>query len=189
MGFCEVISYSRQSADSSAPRACTCPHATEYTARRINETTSCAVKNAYGWVPRDVTSCRQQSTDSSAPRACICPPATEKVQLERLHSVSGGSSGGMRGWIPPTIIQQISAHEKYRQSLACLIYTSYQLYGLDNSIFMCIPLCTTVVHNTVCSSSDNIPPLPLDNRLVAWHSGRTSVSDGRTFPVLRSTCS
>ena len=26
-------------------------------------------------------------------------------------------------------------------------------------------------------------------RLVAWHSGRTSVSDWRTFPVLRSTCS
>ena len=25
--------------------------------------------------------------------------------------------------------------------------------------------------------------------LVAWHSGRTSVSDWRTFPVLRSTCS
>jgi len=25
-------------------------------------------------------------------------------------------------------------------------------------------------------------------RLVAWHSGRTSVSDWRTFPVLRSTC-
>ena len=26
-------------------------------------------------------------------------------------------------------------------------------------------------------------------RLMAWHSGRTSVSDWRTFPVLRSTCS
>ena len=25
--------------------------------------------------------------------------------------------------------------------------------------------------------------------LVAWHSGRTSVSDRRTFPVLRLTCS
>ena len=25
--------------------------------------------------------------------------------------------------------------------------------------------------------------------LVAWHSGRTSVSSRRTFPVLRSTCS
>jgi len=25
--------------------------------------------------------------------------------------------------------------------------------------------------------------------LVAWHSGRTSVSGWRTFPVLRSTCS
>jgi len=25
--------------------------------------------------------------------------------------------------------------------------------------------------------------------LVAWHSGRTSVSGRRTFPVLRSTCS
>jgi len=27
------------------------------------------------------------------------------------------------------------------------------------------------------------------SRSVAWHSGRTSVSDWRTFPVLRSTCS
>ena len=26
-------------------------------------------------------------------------------------------------------------------------------------------------------------------QLVAWHSGRTSVSGRRTFPVLRSTCS
>ena len=29
----------------------------------------------------------------------------------------------------------------------------------------------------------------LKAKLVAWHSGRTSVSDWRTFPVLRSTCS
>jgi len=28
-----------------------------------------------------------------------------------------------------------------------------------------------------------------DLQLVAWHSGRTSVSGRRTFPVLRSTCS
>jgi len=28
-----------------------------------------------------------------------------------------------------------------------------------------------------------------DSKLVAWHSGRTSVSGRRTFPVLRSTCS
>jgi len=27
------------------------------------------------------------------------------------------------------------------------------------------------------------------HQLVAWHSGRTSVSGRRTFPVLRSTCS
>jgi len=25
--------------------------------------------------------------------------------------------------------------------------------------------------------------------LVGWHSGRTSICDQRTFPVLRSTCS
>jgi len=29
----------------------------------------------------------------------------------------------------------------------------------------------------------------ISHRLVAWHSGRTSVSGRRTFPVLRSTCS
>jgi len=29
----------------------------------------------------------------------------------------------------------------------------------------------------------------LPAKLVAWHSGRTSVSHWRTFPVLRSTCS
>ena len=29
----------------------------------------------------------------------------------------------------------------------------------------------------------------LPSKLVAWHSGRTSVSGRRTFPVLRSTCS
>ena len=30
-------------------------------------------------------------------------------------------------------------------------------------IFVCIPLCTTVVHNAAWSSSDNIPPLPPDD--------------------------
>ena len=30
-------------------------------------------------------------------------------------------------------------------------------------ILECIPLCTNVIHNTVQSSSDNIPPLPPDN--------------------------
>jgi len=30
-------------------------------------------------------------------------------------------------------------------------------------MFVCIPLCTTVVHNTACSSSDNISLLPSDN--------------------------
>jgi len=29
----------------------------------------------------------------------------------------------------------------------------------------------------------------MPDRLVVWHSGRTSVCDLRTFPVLRSTCS
>ena len=29
----------------------------------------------------------------------------------------------------------------------------------------------------------------IENRLVAWHSGRTLVFDRRTCPVLRSTCS
>jgi len=33
-------------------------------------------------------------------------------------------------------------------------------------------------------------PYPLEGEpMVAWHSGRTSVSGRRTFPVLRSTCS
>jgi len=31
--------------------------------------------------------------------------------------------------------------------------------------------------------------LPPQSAAVAWHSGRTSVSGRRTFPVLRSTCS
>jgi len=31
--------------------------------------------------------------------------------------------------------------------------------------------------------------VPVGTTLVAWHSGRTSVSGRRTFPVLRSTCS
>jgi len=29
---------------------------------------------------------------------------------------------------------------------------------------------------------------PITTSLVAWHSGRTSVSDRRTFAVLHSTC-
>jgi len=35
----------------------------------------------------------------------------------------------------------------------------------------------------VCDYCDNTC------KLVAWHSGRTSVSGRRTFPVLRATCS
>jgi len=41
-------------------------------------------------------------------------------------------------------------------------------------------------HYTRCSTSAG---QLLRSWLVAWHSGRTSVSDWRTFPVLRSTCS
>ena len=37
--------------------------------------------------------------------------------------------------------------------------------------------------------TDGIDCSSLPCALVAWHSGRTSVSDWRTFPVLRSTCS
>ena len=37
--------------------------------------------------------------------------------------------------------------------------------------------------NSICRNSVRLP------ELVAWHSGRTLVSDRRTFPVLRSTCS
>jgi len=41
-------------------------------------------------------------------------------------------------------------------------------------------------------STTVVIPSDLDNPsflwLVAWHSGRTSVSDRRTFAVLRSTC-
>ena len=35
----------------------------------------------------------------------------------------------------------------------------------------------------------NLTEVLCELQLVAWHSGRTSVSDWRTFPVLRSTCS
>jgi len=35
---------------------------------------------------------------------------------------SGGSRGGIKWVIPPTSIQQFFAHEKNRQSLACVIY-------------------------------------------------------------------
>jgi len=41
----------------------------------------------------------------------------------------------------------------------------------------------------VSHSSDVCTCLQSAIQLVAWHSGRTSVSDWRTFPVLRSTCS
>ena len=44
-------------------------------------------------------------------------------------------------------------------------------------------LCFTGVR--LRRSSNSVDPA----LLVAWHSGRTSVSDWRTVPVLRSTCS
>jgi len=33
------------------------------------------------------------------------------------------------------------------------------------------------------------PTISVKALVVAWHSGRTSVCDWQTFPVLRSTCS
>ena len=43
-------------------------------------------------------------------------------------------------------------------------------------VYMCVYTCARYVLSTY-------------GGLVAWHSGRTSVSGRRTFPVLRSTCS
>ena len=40
-----------------------------------------------------------------------------------------------------------------------------------------------------CQSSNNVDLVVGKLGLVAWHSGRTSVSGRGTFPVLRSTCS
>ena len=43
--------------------------------------------------------------------------------------------------------------------------------------------------NLQCTSQQESKYNVHKNRLVAWHSGRMSVSGRRTFPVLRSTCS
>jgi len=57
-----------------------------------------------------------------------------------------------------------------------------------------LPMSTDSRHaHTTCTAAeiekvDNLAHCVYD-RLVAWHSGRTSVSGRRTFPVLRSTCS
>jgi len=54
---------------------------------------------------------------------------------------------------------------------------------------------SVTVFTTQIFSSDNLNIGRLHvsywywRKLVAWHSGKTSVSDWRTFPVLRSTCS
>ena len=47
---------------------------------------------------------------------------------------------------------------------------------------MCIPLCTTVVHNTAQSSSDNIPPFTVGERCVVF--GKSELPAGIYFAVI-----
>ena len=51
------------------------------------------------------------------------------------------------------------------------------------------PMASRVVSYRIVLNEEIASLSPITNQLVAWHSSRTSVSDWRTFPVLRSTCS
>jgi len=50
-------------------------------------------------------------------------------------------------------------------------------------------ISTTAIQLTPSLPSYTTYHLSTDDLVVVWHSGRTSVSGRRTFPVLRSTCS
>ena len=83
------------------------------------------------------------------------------------------------------------------------VYRGSSEYEVPQSRLYClcinVALCSTAVVYLSCDTKkfhDNESTHILHNfwtsthrELVAWHSGRTSVSDWRTFPVLRSTCS
>ena len=63
-----------------------------------------------------------------------------------------------------------------------LLLTNSLAYASDR-LLICKP--SSERQNSVC----NVCAFLLQLRLVAWHSGRTSVFGRRTFSVLRSTCS
>jgi len=63
-------------------------------------------------------------------------------------------------------------------------------YHVEMWPFLSITRLIIIILNVISSEISPSPPncaTVAYNWLVAWHSGRTSVSDRRTFAVLRST--
>jgi len=66
-------------------------------------------------------------------------------------------------------------------------FLAWMLFSTSHTLcFKEIQLSTEI---RVLTSGTHLSGGQLVGQLVAWHSGRTSVSGRRTFPVLRSTCS
>ena len=93
--------------------------------------------------------------------------------LQLLLSLLSGSWSRRRSstwsWLP-------AAWGRHLQSTGCVC-----------CCFVC-PMSPTHVLSAELRAYKRLPHTA-HTKLVAWHSGRTSVSDWRTFPVLRSTCS
>ena len=68
-----------------------------------------------------------------------------------------------------------------------LTFDQFDLENATNCRFDYVAVSTICVISVVVVTFISAPTRP--GKLVAWHSGRTSVSGRRTFPVLRSTCS
>jgi len=98
------------------------------------------------------------------------------------------------GWLVGAILQCVFIPPQAVHRGGCLHYVPSPRANMDSSAGRASPLHT-------CNSGGIIRPRAVFSclalffncqigcvvRLVAWHSGRTSVKDRRTFPFLRST--
>jgi len=99
-------------------------------------------------------------------RGLFIVDANIDVSNDELFGANRKDKVGTERWITLTL---------QTETIVCY-YTQARSSGYHCDLIMSITL-------------GRISPLVHVFRLVAWHSGRTSVSGRRTFPVLRLTCS
>jgi len=110
---------------------------------------------------------------------------TKKQKKEKLKSKTdmlrgiGKQSGNQ--WSQSILAQQIAGSDQRKRAL---ISTECR-----NTCLVVALVSGTSLQCQNNNNNNTYNDIYAAGKLVAWHSGRTSVSGRRTFPVLRSTCS
>ena len=109
----------------------------------------------------------------------------------KVKELSGIISSGNVGRLQSACMFKftLSTSREYAHYAVCL--QRLRLKALVNLHIhvLAVEFCLHIEYRHTCRHCGGQYALRSAVRLAAWHSGRTSVCDRRTFPVIRSTCS